>query len=199
MPYLTVEPEFNRFVCVKCKAINHDAAFENGFSSDVKIRARGNIFISSDGFFCFDDTVRQIIETAKFKGIKFKKLVGTGWNVISLTCRVRADESVYEYSKQKCAACKRPREVLGFIRFPSQIKVPDFAGTFFTPKFDRGGKMNMDRDLFVTEDIALRFKKEGLKGGYFERLLSKDEEVNCRKAIATKQEFKWPKGTKILL
>lgn len=59
--------------------------------------------------------------------------------------------------------------------------------------------MNRDRDLFVTEDIALRFKGEGLKGGYFRRLLTEDEEAQFREAERNKIEFKWPKGTKIYL
>jgi hypothetical protein len=39
---------------------------------------------------------------------------------------------------------------------------------------------NRGRDLFVTEDIVLEFKRQGLKGGMFERLLTKEEEAQVQ-------------------
>lgn len=198
-PYVTIRPDSTRFVCGRCKAIDHDSAFKNGFPSGLKIRARSNVFMTSEGFFCFDDQVRQIAVDSGFEGIAFQKLIGTRWNAINVTCRVQADPTAYEYSKNVCPQCQRPIGVGGLIRFLSQITVPDRTGTFFAPTFDRCGSMNGDRDLFVTENIVLRFKEQRVKGGMFERLLTKEEEARFRAVVAANQVFRWPKGARLFL
>jgi len=155
--------------------------------------------MTSEGFFCFDDQARQIVAESGFEGIGFQKLTGTKWNAINVTLRVKADPTVYEYSKNVCLQCQRPQWVTGLIRFLSQIAVPDLTGTFFAPTFDRCGSRNGDRELFVTEDIVVRFKEQGIKGGMFERLLTKEEESGFRAVVAANQLFKWPKGARIFL
>lgn len=198
-PYVTIRPDSSKFVCEKCKAIDHDEAFKHGLPSGLRIRARGNIFMTSEGFLCVDDQARQVIEESGFHGIAFQELTGTMWNVISVTCRVQAEPTAYEYSKNTCPQCKRPRGVTGLIRFLSQITVPERTNSFFAPTFDLCGSMSGDRELFVTEDIVLRFKEQGVKGGMFERLLTKEEESGFRAVVAANQLFRWPKGARVFL
>jgi len=198
-PYLTVMPRYSKYVCPKCKKIDHEKVFEEGFADGLRIRAKGDFFGSDEGFECFSEEVLRIIEESGFTGLLFKPIPGTKWFVINLRRRVEADNNAYKWSRNVCDVCNRPKEVTGLITFLSQIRVPQEAKTFFGPTFDRGGSMNGDRDLFVTEDIVFRFKEKKIKGGMFQRLLTAEEESLFKEACASRVPFKWPKGSKVVL
>ena len=198
-PYLTLKPRYIECVCVKCRAIDHDRAFAEGFDQGLKIRARGDLLITSEGFYCFSDKVRSVIEAAGFQGLSLKVIPGTGWHVVNAVCRVEADRSAYAATKPFCDSCGRPKELIGLIRCIDQIQAPATMGTFFAPVFDRRGSMNGDRDLFLTEDILLHFKSHGIKGGMCARLLTGAEYAAVKAAGALKNPLKWPRGSGVSL
>lgn len=198
-PYVVIRPKYERLLCPKCKRFDHDRVFAEGFEENVRIRARGNIIQTEDGFYCVDSRVKEWVELHHIKGVALKALPGTDWNVMSVTCRVEADRSDYSYSKASCAVCSRSNEITGVILLASRIAAPQCCGTFFAPEFDRVGGFSGNRDVFVTEDVVLGFKELGLKGGTFQRLLSAEEEPAFRAAVERKQAFKWPKGARIVL
>lgn len=198
-PYVLVRPRFGDCVCLKCKSIDHDKAFAKGFDEDIKVRAKGDLMGTSEGFTCISEKARNVIESAGFTGLSTKEIPKTGWWVVNVANRVRADQSAYTISKQVCDLCGRPKEVIGLIRCLNQIEVPSAAGTFFSPTFDRGGSMNGDRDLLVTEDIVSQFKQQKLKGGMFARLLTPTEFAEIKAAGAEKNPEKWPRNSRVIL
>lgn len=198
-PYLVVKPRYVGYVCPKCKKIDHDKAFVEGFDDGLKIRARGDLLCTSEGFLCVSEKVRQIINLKEFSGITLKAIPRTDWWVVNASCRVQADDSAYTLGKPYCEACGRAREAIGLIRCLSQIERPRGKGTFFSPTFNRCGSMNGDRDLFVSEDIVAEFKLQGVKGGMFARLLTQEEYAQVRAMGAEKNPLKWPKGSRVIL
>ena len=59
--------------------------------------------------------------------------------------------------------------------------------------------MNGDRDLFVTGDIVAQFKKQGIKGGMFARLLTPSEYEAVKAAGAERNPLKLPKSSRVVL
>lgn len=198
-PYVTLKPRFSDCVCPKCKMIDHDKAFAKGFDEPLKIRAKGDLLGTSEGFVCISEKAKQVVESFGLGGITLKEIPNAGWWVVSVTCRVNADRSAYTVTKPFCDQCGRPKETIGLIRCLNQIEAPDQVGQFFSPTFDRGGSMNGDRDIFVTEDIVFLFKQQKLKGGIFERLLTPIEFAAIKAAGAEKNPLKWPKDSRVIL
>ena len=196
---MTVKPRYARFVCRECMKINHEKVFAEGFDPGLRIRANADLLGSEEGFYCVNERARRVIEINGFQGLSLKPLEGRPWYVVNVARRVRADQTAYTYSIEKCTECGRPKDVTGLITFLDQIEAPSKPGTFFGPTFDRCGSMNGDRDLFVTEDIVLAFKEGGITGGIFEKLLAGKEKAQFDQAVASGTVFKWPKGTKIVL
>ncbi len=198
-PYVSVKPRFCGCVCPKCKKIDHDKAFAEGFDEALKIRAKGDLFGTSDGFVCVSEKAKQVIESFGFGGITVKAIPNAGWWVVKVIRRVNADQSAYTVTKPFCEQCGRPKATIGLIRCLNQIQAPDQVGTFFSPTFDRGGSMNGGRDVFVTEDIVSQFKQQKLKGGMFARLLTPTENAEIIAAGAEKNPLKWPKDSRVIL
>jgi len=198
-PYVFLKPRFSSCVCPKCKKLDHDKAFAEGFNETLKIRAKGDLFGTSEGFVCISDRAKQVIESCRFGGIALKPIQNAGWWVVNVTRRVDADQRAYTVTKPFCDQCGRPKETIGLIRCLSQISPPDQVGTFFAPTFDRGGSMNGDRDLFVTEDIVFQFKQQKLKGGMFARILTPEELAEVNAVGAEKNPLKWPKDSRVVL
>jgi hypothetical protein len=198
-PYVLVEPRYSDCVCPKCKKIDHDKAFAKGFEEPIRIRARGDLLVTSEGFICISEKAKQVIESFRFGGLTLKAIPNAGWWVVNVTCRVEGDQSAYTVTKPSCDQCGRPKETIGLIRCLNQIKAPNQVGTFFSPTFDRGGSMNGDRDVFVTEDIVSQFKQQKLKGGMFARLLTPMEFAEIKAAGAEKNPLKWPRDSRVVL
>ncbi len=197
-PWIGVKPRYRRLLCPKCDKFDHDAVFKEGFDADVRIRGRGDIIATDDGFHCINEKVKRIIEAEHYKGITLKPLGNSGWHVASITLRLKADPEAYELHKPFCRQCKRAAEVTGLLQFLSQVDVPKTSGRFFSTLTDRHCSSNFDRPVLVSEDIVVRLKKAGIKGGMFRKLLNADEEAVLKTSIA-KGKCRWPANSKVLL
>jgi hypothetical protein len=195
-PWVVTKPKYAPCFCPKCELPDLDALFELGFDDTVKIRARGDLFHSSDGFVCVNEKVKALVESEGFRGVAFKPVGKAGWWVVNVTRRVEGDEQAYT-RRNICPECGRARQTYGQICCVNQIDCPKEPGTFFSPKFRRSGYQ--DRDLFVTEDIVASFKKNGVKGGLFSRLLEPAEFEAVKAANALMDPLRWPKDSKVIL
>lgn len=196
-----LRPRYKRFCCSKCGKFDHDAVFKEGFDSGVTIRGRGDIIATDDGFHCINERLKRIIGAEGFKGITLKAIGDSGWHVLNITLRTKADPQAYELHKPFCQCCKRAAEVTGLLDFLSQIVVPSKSKSFFSTLTDRCCSGYFDRPLLVTEDIAFCLKKRGVKSGkfgMFRRLLDAEEESQLRASIA-KGKVRWPNNSKVLL
>lgn len=200
-PFLSIKPRYARFQCPNpsCKKIDHDGVFAEGFEVGLRIREKRDLLTASEGFTCVSERVVQLVERCHFAGLRWKQLIGTSWYVVNKECHVTADVNAYQRRGPLCEICGRPREVSGAIQFLRQIVPPEGPGNFFAPTFDRGGSLNGDRDLFLTEDIVEEFRMSGIKGGTCRRLLTSDEEAEFHASQRDKKLFMWPKGAKIVL
>jgi hypothetical protein len=198
-PYAVLKDRFKVFCCPLCKRFSHDEVFNAGFDNNVRIRAKGDIFTSDEGFHCVSSKLHSLIQDKGFQGLECKPICDGKWFVANEVYRVNADASVYEIGKAVCANCGRPRDLTGLFDYLSQIAVPSEQGTFFTPVFDRRGSWNGNRDLFATEDVVQSLKQNAIKGGCFTRLLDQSEEKANRERIASGKLFKLPKGALVEL
>lgn len=198
-PYYTLKPRYTELVCSACSKFDYDAVFNEGFDADIDIAAKGNFFQSTDGFYCFDDKFRSLIERFKIGGLTIKPLSDSGWHVCNIRCRVDGDRSVYTVHKPFCGQCGRPKGgVTGLVQFESEIKPPTGESLFFGLTFDRQG-YNGDRDLFATEDVVVKMKEAGLRGVTCFKLFAEPEATKVRLAIERREPFKWPKGSRVIL
>jgi hypothetical protein len=194
---VAVKSAYREFVCERCMSIAHDRAFAVGFEKGAKVRAKGDFFFSSDGFLCVSEKVKQVIDSLGYGGLVLKIIPDTKWYVVNVTLRVDADQGAYT-GKNRCNVCDKARQY-GRIICLVQIDAPQQSGVFFTPVFDRGGSTNAERDFFATEDIVAEFKRQGLKGGLFSRLLTPSELEAVKAARAEFNPSKWPKGSHVFL
>jgi hypothetical protein len=198
-PYLTLRSRYAGFVCPECSKFDYDVIFREGFDTDIEIAASGNFFESTDGFYCFDDKFRSLVERFQIEGLAIQPLSNSGWHVCNIRRRVDGDASVYTVHKPLCSQCCRPKGgVTGLVQFESEIKPPKGKSLFFGLTFDRQG-YNGDRDLFATEDVVFKLKEAGMRGLTCFKLLVDPEAAKLRSAIERNEVFKWPKGTRIIL
>jgi hypothetical protein len=199
---LQVKPKYRTLVCPECLQYDRDKVFRRGFDSELRIRARGDIFQTADGFYCVNERLRGIFQKHRIQGMKLKKLGKGGWYVVSLTLRVNADRRVYKTEKDLdgrkfCPLCKRALSVYGIFEFEKQIDSPKAARALFTTVFDREG-VHSSPDLLITDDVVKILKEAKIKGGSCDRLWT-DEEA---RTVAAKEKAgaEWrPPGTLILL
>jgi hypothetical protein len=184
-PPLELKPRYVPYVCRACGKFEHNAIFEEGFDPNTKIQGRGDIIVTDDGFCCFNDKVKNLVQRLKIGGLRWKAVGRTGWYVMNAVLLVNADRSVYKSHKPYCNLCKRPDEVTGLFQFESEMQCPKVSRTFFSTIFDRQCSGNFDRDIFATGDIVALFKEASIKGGLFDRLFTPAEEAVIRKAIKT--------------
>ena len=195
-PWVAKKIRYASCFCQKCEMINFDAAFTEGFDESVKIRVKGDAFQSTDGFNCVNEKIKNLIESEGMRGVTLKPVGKAGWWVLNITRRVNGDPQAYS-RRNTCDQCKRARQTYGQLYCVTQIEAPEQRGTFFSPTFDRGG--SVDRDVLVTEDIMASFKKHGIKGGMFTRLLTPAEFEAVKAANALMDPLRWPKDSKSVL
>lgn len=198
-PYYTLKSRYTELVCSACSKFDYDVVFNEGFDADIEIHAKGNFFQSTDGFYCFDDKFRSLIERFQIGGLAIQPLSDSGWHVCNIRRRVDGDRTVYTVHKPFCGQCGRPKGgVTGLVQFESDIKPPTEESLFFGLTFDRQG-YNGDRDLFATEDVVIKMKEAGLRGLTCFKLLEGADAAKLRLAIEQKEKFKWPKGARVIL
>lgn len=191
-----LKERYRKFVCFKCRRMDEDAVFRNGFDPDIRIRTKDDIIVTCDNFFCINERLFNLIKKQKIQGLEFQSLGQSGWHAMNVTMRVNAKSEVYESSKAICPSCRRAESVLGRFNYLSDIKSPALNKVFFTPKFDRQGYQ--PRDIFATEDVVKLFKENQIKGGCFSRLLTADEEVRVRETTAQGKIW-WPPSSKTIV
>lgn len=179
---LRVRPRYKRLICPACHGFDHDRAFKAGFDGEVRLRARGDIIETSDGFYCVSKDFVAVGRLAGFRGIVLKPVGRDGWHVLHVTRRVDSDPRAYRQSKRTCPRCGRSADGSGLVEYVSEIQRPPAGSTFFTTKSRRIGARYSDRDLFATGEVVAALKKAGVKGGTFRRLLDAEEETRARKA-----------------
>jgi hypothetical protein len=177
---LRVRERYRRLVCQTCFKFDHDLAYNAGFDRDVRIRARGDMIESSDGFHCVNEKFVRAIRRNGFTGLSLKRVGTDGWHAVNVKRRFDPDPRVYGQSKRACPRCGRPEEGWGVVEYASQVALPKTRGMFFTTTSGRIGMRYDDRDLFATADVAMALKKAGIKGGTFNRLLNAAEEAKAR-------------------
>jgi len=131
-PWVALKPRYVCCVCPKCELINYDEAFAEGFDDTVKIRAKGDIFGTTDGFTCINQKVKDLIESEGMHGVAMKPVGKAGWWVVNVTYRVNGDEGAYT-RRNYCDQCKRARQTYGRICCVNQVESPEQNRTFFHP------------------------------------------------------------------
>ena len=101
-PYVMLRARYGDLICPKCERFSHEDVFERGFDTDIRIRAKGDIIRSEDGFDCVNERVRSLIEKNRFQGIVLKQLPNTDWYAAKITCCVDADRSAFKFSGPFC-------------------------------------------------------------------------------------------------
>lgn len=197
-PWVEVKPRYRSYVCNRCANISYELVFREGFDAPMKIRAKGNLFFSTDGFFCIDEKAKLLIETAGFHGVIFKPILNTGWWVVSIELKVNADKQVYKY-QNRCNECGRAKQTYDNFCCLTQIEMPTSNKSFFSPALQREGTPRTHQDVFVTEDIVTEFKRGGLKGGVFTRLLTTGEFDAVKAIKAERDPERWPKDAHVVL
>jgi hypothetical protein len=194
---LIVRQRYDQLVCPKCNRANHDDVFDSGFDEGVRIRGRGDILTTDDGFLLFNQAAVTVLKQQRIRGVRLKEIPKTPWYVAQVTERRKFDQSVYVSHEPLCSACGRPDCITGLIDYESQIDIPKEGRTLFTTAV--GFATLRRRDIFLTEDVVLALKASGLKGGEFMRLLNGKEEEAMKKSLATHGKSKWPKNVRVRL
>lgn len=195
-PPLRVRERYENLTCAHCFCFDHDAAYARGFEPNYRVRAAGDLFQSDDGFLCVNNKVLKLLKTHRVGGFRTKPLGNGRWHVLKITKRVSCDKTSYERD-EFCPICGRAVSVGGVLEFARRVNGPNKGPTFFTTQFEPQGRYR-NRAILVTEQIVELFKKHGIKGGTFSKLLSSEEEKKLNESIAKRKE-RWPPHTRIIL
>jgi hypothetical protein len=104
---------YQALVCPSCGKFSHDEAFRVGFDDEIKVRVRGDIFRSDDGFLCVNQRFRDLLLDDNCSGVAFKPVGQSGWSVLNVSLRVDVTPDVFIVTKPPCEACGRNRGVSG--------------------------------------------------------------------------------------
>jgi len=193
-------PPYDALICPRCGKFSFDDVFKLGFEEiNPVIRARGDIFSSDEGFRCVNSRFRDLIEAQAFPGLAMKPIGRTGWFVVNVTTRFDVRSDVFQVVRGPCQDCGRPRETLGAVRHLGHLITRPDAETFFSTRTDRHGSSYADRDLHLTEGIVQELKRNKIKGGGLDELLSEEEDAKLSQAWQRGEKIKFPKGSRIVL
>ena len=173
-PGLRFKPQYSRYRCKLCGRFDGYEVFDEGFDDDVKIRIKGDFGHTTDRIFVVNDRFVKTIESVNAQGYELKPLGKSGWHAFRVNCLVGIAPGVIKTTNSVCPECGRPDEAWGLVQRVSEIDVPATSGTFFAPKKGMPRAVT-DRDIFITEDLMLALKANGIKGAYCSRLFTDEE------------------------
>ena len=198
-PGFVPSPDYSSFVCQKCRKFSHDAVFEFGFPTNYKLKLRGDIAATFDGFLCVNERVIQLIGRNSFPGLRYKQVDPQGWYVINIIERVETTSDVYKVVRGPCEECGRNRELIGGVHHMGQLlSLPRDEG-FFSTSLDWECSRLDDRTLFMSSAVVECFKQNAVRGGALHLLHTKTEYDRMQNEWKTKGRCKEPKESKIVL
>ena len=175
-----MKERYQKLCCLKCGRYDSDEVFKAGFEEPMAIRFKQDMAWTDDRQLVLSDKVLSVLKAAKVGGYETKPIAKSGWHVMRVTSRVACNERVYNREKPNCKACGQPDEAGGAVWQLCDVKPPAGANTFFTTKVGWASKYQVDRDVFLTEDVYLALKNGKVSGPYCDRLLTDDEVVKMR-------------------
>jgi hypothetical protein len=188
VPDFTPLTVYRDCVCSGCRKIAYDDAFKLGFKAAKKIRGKGDMLTSDDGFRCVRENVVALLDREGIRGVHFRQIVDTEWYVLNITERVRVSGDVYQRSGVPCSLCGRKTEVLGAVTNLGQFldDLPRGA-VFSTSEYNE----KWDREILIDETILELFRKSGITGCTAQLIPPADEYKKLSDA--------WKRGEKVKL
>ena len=181
--------EYEKLVCSRCRRFSPDEVFKVGFAAASPLKAKEDIILTDDGFYCVNERFRKIVAASGTPGLEFKQVGKTEWNVIKISHRYDVPQDVFKTVRGSCDTCGRIREMIGGVLHEGQFIVRPAQDSFFSTNLERQGSGGSERDLYATGKVVELLKSAGLKGGVF-RLLH--DEATYRTRLAA-----WHAGKKL--
>ena len=169
-----MKADYDAVRCQKCGRCSDDDVFAAGFFNPFFIHTKGDFCVTGDRVFIINDRFLKVLQRAGVRGYETKPLAKSGWHGLRAKRRVKYMKNVMKTFAPVCPKCKIPEEASGRFRNQDQLSVPEEPMTLFTT--ERGWPSTLwDRDVFLTEDVAMLLQEEGIKGGVCRRLLTEDD------------------------
>jgi hypothetical protein len=192
-----MKQEYLGLCCSECGKYDEDDIFAAGFRDPVTIRIKGDFGHTQDRVFIVSERCLDILLKGKVRGFVYKAIGTSGWSAVQITRRVECREGVLIPADPICKSCRRPNGAAGFIKYESEISIPDEDPTFFTTRTN-WHRRPWDREIFITESVVKLLKESGIKGGYCNALWNSKEaqEIQDRSTVAKP----WvPRGLSVIL
>ena len=192
-----MKPRYNPLRCQTCGRYDSYDIFDEGMDGEVNIRIMGDFGHTDDRIFVISSRFLDVLTSIQAKGYETKALGESGWHAFKITRLVQLVPNLVQFSGPVCSSCGRADDAFRLVQFVGQIEAPDEPNTFFAslkahPYF-RG-----DRQIFLTEDIALALKQAKIKGGYCKKVLSNEEWSKLPKD-SDGCLHNWPRGSIVYL
>ena len=171
---LRFKPQYSGYRCKSCRRFDGYAVFDEGFDDDVKIRIKGDFGHTTDRIFVVNDRFVHAIQSVDAKGYELKPLGKSGWHALRVNCFVEIAPGVIKVTNVSCSDCGRANEAWGLVQRISEVQIPPTKMSFFASSKSMP-YMFLDREIFVTEDLLMALKSNGIKGGYALRLFTDEE------------------------
>ena len=194
---LEMKAKYVPFCCKQCGRYDPDTMFEQGFNDPVRIKIKGDYDHTNDRIFIVSDTFLACIVAAQVRGYESKAVGSSGWHALRITERVDCKSDTIETSGSNCSGCGLPEEAHGGFCNENEICFPNCSNTLFTTKLHWPRPIT-DRDILMTEEVAIALKAGGIKGGYCDRLRTDAEKTKFWEK--SKNGITWtPSGGKVYL
>jgi len=194
---MALKSEYAGVACKTCGRCDDDAIFDMGFCDPVTIRFKYDFGYTDDRVFAISQKLLNVLCEARVRGFETKPLGSSGWHAMRVTDRVDCDEKVMELIGPFCSECGRADRIPGAFTKLDQVALPSHSNAIFTTK--KGwAKPFRDRDTFLTEDVVKLLKNAGIRGGWCNRLWTREEV--CMMDEMAKRGKKWkPPGSIVTL
>lgn len=162
-PRFTPLSRYQKYVCGSCGRISFDDVFASGFPvSATKLRAKGDLLITDDGFWCVRQNVVELFQKEQIDGIHFNRISDTDWYVLNISRRLPIVNDVYKEVGELCPGCGKSTEIIGCVVLREQIlETPPRRSVFTTGP----SREHSDRDVLVDREIIDLMVRARIKGG----------------------------------
>ena len=168
---LELRERYLPFRCPECRKVDEIAAIHSGVDADVRVKARADYCLSSDGLILFSERLLQLCQTQGIGGFEPIALPGDPRYVIAFpTCLIKTDaaRAGIELHGRVCSMCGRPHETT-FLPTLTSLTLPSDPLTLFMSEI--WSEKGSDRMCWfhASEKVVGIFKKEKVSGVEYRR------------------------------
>ncbi len=166
----TLRPAYAAVRCQVCGKLDELKALQMPLQDDIKIRARGDVVLTHDGFLLFSQHLQDVLSDNRVQGVRYLAIPNEDrYRVAIPTCYLPVDPDTagFQYAGAKCVACGRYRHGVYVGPLKPSYSPPEDNTVMCAPEVFQESGVGRVFWFLVSDLVKSLFKKNGIRGVEF--------------------------------